>query len=83
MIEHPIRKLDVRTYSSPVHGCIAQFGDGRAFPIIFRAPTVIDVLEKAELFRQEVLEKHEATYIARKKAGEAAKARAAAKKARK
>ena len=80
MIEHPIRKLDIRSFSNPKHGWIAQFGDGRAFPVVFRGNSEGEVYTKATDFRQGVIDKHEATYISRKRMSEASKARAAAKK---
>ena len=68
MIKHPIRDLEIRAFSNPEHGWVAQFGDGRAFPIIFRAQSETRVRSKADLFRVDVINKHEAAYIARKKA---------------
>lgn len=82
-MKHPIRDLEIRTYSNPDYGWVAQFGDGRAFPIIFRGESEAEVDSKASGFRYDVVKKYEAAYIARKKQGEQAKARAAAKKAAK
>ena len=79
MIQHPIRELDVWTYSSPEHGWIAQFENGRQFPIQFRGWSEAEVMHKAEAFREDTIAKHEAKYVARKIATEKAKAKRLAK----
>jgi hypothetical protein len=78
MTNYPLRGIEIRTYGSKKWGWKAQFGDGRTFPIVFSGQTEADVVAKAEAFRAEAIEKHEAKYLARKAA--AAKARQSRKR---
>ena len=73
-IHHPIRDAEIRTYQGD-EDCIALL---HGFPSpFFRGATRAEAGEKAETFRQGVLDQHEAAFIARQEA--AAKARETAK----
>lgn len=68
---HPIREHLVNVYVGQTE-CIALIGSGNGYPF-FRAPTAEEAFAKAEAFRQDAIDKHEASSIARQEA--AAKAR--------
>jgi len=66
--DHPLRKLETRTYFSDVWGAKAFFGDGKKFPIAFSGATIDEATAKAEEFRKDVLGKYETAYRNRRKA---------------
>lgn len=77
---HPMRKARLCVYqqvSGDGPAFVAHFEPQRTYPMQFRGDTQEQVTERAEVFRQEAIEKNEAASVARQKALE--KARAARK----
>lgn len=73
---HPFRDAQLSVYRRLDGGeCVAMFAPFDSYPILFRAPTEDDVRQKAEAFRHDAIERHEAAFIARSEA--LSKARAA------
>lgn len=80
MTHHPFRDLEVHAFEgvgSAAGRAVARFYPYDAVPMIFTGASVDEVTDKAEAFRAETIEKHEASFIARTEALE--KARAARK----
>ena len=76
-IHHPIRDAQIRTYQGD-EDCIALL---HGFPSpFFRGATRAEAGEKAEAFRQGVLDQHEAAFIARQEAAAKAREKAKAKR---
>ena len=82
---HPIRKAKIHTFKrqdSEDGGAnwIARFYPYGAYPVFFHGVDEVAAIASAEAVRTEAIEKHEAACIARQKAGEASKQRAADKR---
>lgn len=78
MTHHPIRDIEIWGYSGP-HGGIATFEDGRVFPVIARGATMAEAMNKLEVFRTDIIEKHEASVVRKIEAKAARDAEKAAK----
>jgi len=77
--EHPIRKAAVHTFMRHWNeeggvGFIARFHPYDTWPIFFHGSTESEVIEKAETFRTETIDQHEASYQNRMAGREKAKA---------
>ena len=72
--DHPIRMAIVRVYVGD-EGCVGTIGEKDQFPILFRASSPDEIMSKAEMFRADVLEKHEREFQRRSKAAKAARER--------
>lgn len=70
---HPIRDLPIISYAGDTDA-VAFIGDGSRFSYpYFRAADRQAAEANAEAFRQDVLDKHEATFIARQEGAEKAR----------
>lgn len=74
-VHHPIRDLKINAYCGE-REWIALIGDGNAFPM-FRAASRTAVLDKAEAWRQSVIDKYEPALIAKAEAKAARQAKQA------
>ena len=90
-MSHPIRKAEIHTFCrveetkpnfNPRTGVtfIAMFFPYKTYPMYFSGHSRSDVIAKAEAFRAEAIEKHEADCIRRQELSRKAKERAAKKK---
>ncbi|MBB3997236.1 hypothetical protein [Aureimonas pseudogalii] len=80
-IYHPIRDLPIVVFTNPEHGSIALIGDSAktSFPF-FRDPSAENAVARAEAFKAKVIAENEAEYARRRKAGDAAREKAAQKR---
>ena len=67
---HPLRDAPLVIYEShnEEYGCIGIFGSLRRYPVYVTGATFEETVAKGEELRETLLSKHEATYIARRKA---------------
>ncbi|KRW94306.1 hypothetical protein [Paracoccus sp. MKU1] len=75
---HPFRDLEIHVFvgvGAAEGRAVARFHPYDAVPMLFIGSSPEDVIGKAEAFRQETIDKHEAVYVERVE--RAAKARAA------